>query len=273
MSFVRCLDKKQIDALHSDKNSRIFNLLTLDIKSGMVFPAIRKNQIYFYYEGGCLYKFANGCFSRNVAYEKYACSTENLRPYDTAKKQIETKFTNAKGNDKERRLLNDLYRHTYCQDYKCKTIVLDIEVNLNGNIARGKKCDLVLYNTVTNDLMFVEGKIFSDKRVNVRHGSTPEVIRQVDTYSAAIKEQLQTIIKQYENYIAIINNLFGTNYQKPKKLVQPTKLLVYETPLNPTENNRYSIETITNMLGKANIVWLKQNERPTTDDIWNTLCK
>ncbi|MDE7439484.1 MAG: hypothetical protein K2N23_03150 [Clostridia bacterium] len=273
MSFLRILDEKQILALSNDKNLELFKLLKKDILSGVVFPAVRKNQIYFYYEGGCLYKFANGKFARDKAFEKYSCKAENLSPYETAKLQVKNKFTNINGNDKERRLLNSLYSHTFGTEHQFNTIVLDIEINFNGNIVRGKKCDIVLYNVPQRALMFVEGKIFFDSRVNVKCGSVPEVIEQVNLYSSAIDEQTETIICQYANYIKIINRLFGTNYPMPQKLIQPAKLLVYETPLNLTENNLYSINTITAALGTNNTVWFKQNERPSTDEIWNSLCK
>lgn len=273
MGFLRIFDEKQIASIYSDKNRELFNLLKNDIVSGVVFPAVRNNQIYFYYEGGCLYKFANGKFTRDKAFEKYGCKAENFLPYETAKMQVKNKFTNIKGNDKERRLLNSLYGSTFGRERPYNTIVLDIEVNLNGNVARGKKCDLVLYNVQQGALMFVEGKVFLDSRVNVRCGSVPEVIEQINTYSAAIKEQTQTIIGQYENHIKIINELFGTYYSAPKRLIKPAKLLVYETPLNLTENNYYSIDTITAALGASNAVWFNLNERPSTDEIWDSLCK
>lgn len=272
MSFVRSLDKKHIAALNNEKNSALFNLLKDDIKSGLVFPAIRKNQIYFYYEGGCLYKFSHGVFLRDTQYEKYGYD-ESLSSYELAKKQIENKFTNSKGDDKERRLLNSLYFHTFNSKDICNVVVLDIEVNLNGNVACGKKCDLVLYNVPFCEIMFVEGKVFSDNRVNVKCGSLPEVIGQVNEYSAAVAEQKQTIISQYANHVDIINRLFGTQYPTPKKLLQPAKLLVYEMPLNLTDNNRYSIDAVTSALGADNVVWFKHNERPSTDEIWNRLCK
>ncbi|MDE5600910.1 MAG: hypothetical protein K2J16_00235 [Clostridia bacterium] len=273
MGFLRVLSEKQIAALCSDRNIELFNLLKKDIIAGVVFPAVRNNQIYFYYEGGCLYKFANGKFTRDEAFEKYDCEVENLLPYEAAKMQVKNKFTNKNGDDKERRLLNSLYSSMFGIDRRFNTIVLDIEVNLNGNIARGKKCDLVLYNVHQSSLMFVEGKVFFDNRVNVKRGSLPEVIEQVNTYSAAIEEQAQTIINQYANHIRIINNLFGTNYSTPKKLIQPAKLLVYDTPLKLTDNNLFSIKTITEALGINNTVWFNQNERPMADEIWDSLCK
>ncbi len=273
MSFIRCLDEKQIAALKNEKNIELFNLLKRDIISGSVFPAVRKNQIYFYYEGGCLYKFANGRFTRDAAFIKYDFETVGLSDYEAAKKQNENKYTDTEGNSKERRLLNNLYRYTYGKARRYDTVVLDIEVNLNGTIGGGKKCDLVLYNVPLGEIMFVEGKVFSDSRVNVKCGFVPEVIRQVNIYTEAIAEQEKVIIEQYKNYIAIVNELFGTEYPSPTKLVQPAKLLVYETPLKLSVNNLYSINTINSAIKMNNVVWFKQSERPSTDEIWKSLCK
>lgn len=273
MSFIRCLAEKQISALYDKKNIELFNLLKNDVLSGDVFPAVRKNQLYFYYKGGCLFKYSNGAFTRDEAYKKYDLGIVGLSDYEAAKKQNENKFTNTKGSNKERRLLDGLNCNTFCRNNTYSTIVLDIEVNLNGTIGGGKKCDLVLYNTQSSKLMFAEGKIFSDRRVNVKCGLIPEVISQVNTYSASIAGQEQTIISQYANHIKIINNLFGTNYNAPESVIRPAKLLVYETPVNLTDNNRYSIKTITDALGTNNIAWFKQEKRPSTDEIWNSLCK
>ena len=273
MSFIRSLDNRQIELLQSDENCALFNLLKKDIVSGVVFPAVRKNQLYFYYEGGCLYKFSTGKFTRDKAFEKYGGETAGLSSYEIAKIQVENKFTNKIGGDKERRLLNALYRHTFCNERLYDTVVIDIEVNLNGNVACQKKCDLVLYNVLSGEIMFVEGKVFADSRVNVKQGNTPEVIEQVNEYSLAIEEQAQTIVKQYANHIDIINCLFCMYYPTPKKLIQPAKLLVYETPLKLTKNNLYSIDAINTALGANNAVFVKQEERPSTDEIWNSLCK
>lgn len=273
MAFVRSFDDSKVTALYADKNIRLFKLLENDIFSGAVFPAIRKNEIYFYYEGGCLYKFSHGKFTRNKAYEKFGCTTENASPYEAAKRQIESKFTNSDGGNKERRLLNSLYKHTFNKATVCDTIVLDIEVNLNGTVARGKKCDLVLYYLPLKKLMFVEGKVFTDSRVNVKSGTLPEVTKQVNAYSSAIREQKENIIRQYANYVEIINKLFNTQFPAPQSLIDCAKLLVYDMPYTLTENNTYSINAVTAALGKDNTVWFKQNERPSTDEIWNSLCK
>ncbi len=277
MSFIRSFDNEQVEKLTSKRYENLFNKLKTDIFCGnpnkAVFPAIRKNEIDFYYKGGCLYKFSCGIFMRNNAYKNYSDNTDSLDEYEMAKKQNENKHTNVTGSAKERNLLNELYYHTFDPNCNIDTVVLDIEVNLNGNIGAGKKCDLVLFNTVTLEIMFVEGKVFFDHRVNVKCGCTPKVVQQVNLYSDAILEQEETILNQYCEYVRIIDDLFNTHYKFPLKVITPAKLLVYDTPLVRTDNQNYSIDTINNALGKGNVLWCEVAKRPTTDEIWRVLCK
>ena len=276
--FVRCLDDVSKEKLTIGKNAELFKLLKADIEAGNVFPAVRKNELYFYYLGGCLYKFARRYFSRDKNWEKFGVNTQELTPYEKAKNEVENKFKHMHGGSAERWMLNRLYCYTFNPELKSKVVVLDIEVNLKGAIGGGKKCDLVLLNTETNELMFVEGKVFADPRVKCKVGSTPEVIEQVNIYTAALAEQRQVIIEQYGENVRIINDLFGTSYNPPKTLIEPAKLLVYETDfLNLTVNGNYSIETINQDLGSGNVMWVEKGNEPTLEEIWTalsgTLCK
>lgn len=270
--FIRNFDKVQIQKMTSGENGELFLKLKADVIHGNVFPAVRGNELYFYYRGGCLYKFAGGSFKRDKNYEKFGKGLENLSAYEKAKKEIERKFTSVRGKEKERRLLDRLNSFTFDSGYDGDTVVLDIEVNLNGEIGRGKKCDLVLFDTKARELMFVEGKVFSDKRVNVAISFTPEVIAQVKTYTAAIAEQRQNIIEQYARHIEIINGLFGTSYSSPLKLIEPAKLLVYDVPETLTANGEYSINKINLELGENNVLWVTYGN-PTLDEIRNSLTK
>ena len=267
MTFIRCLDKQSVK-LQTGENAGLFALLKKDIAAGKVFPAVRKNELDFYYKGGCLYKFKNGRFQRDGNYERYNKDTEGLPPYERAKKQNENKFTNTAGNSAERQLLDGLYCHTFNAGLKKNVVVLDIEVNLNGTIGGGKKCDLVLFNTLTREIMFVEGKVFSDSRVKTSAGHVPEVISQVGTYTAAIAEQRGIIISAYGEHVKIVNSLFGTNFIAPQTLIEPAKLLVYETP----EAYYDCIKVIDGALGKNNVLWLKRGKAPSPDEIWSKLC-
>lgn len=270
MAFIRSLTAARIEKMQSGDNERQFKLLKDDVLAGEVFPAIRANELHFYYKGGRLYKF-NGTYSRDGNYKFYSEGTEGLSDYGKAKKENENKFTNKKGGITERRLLDKLYCHTYGTNLKSRVVVLDIEVSLKGKTGGGKKCDLVLLNTQTDELMFVEGKVYSDTRVRCKVGYLPEVIGQVDIYTAAIREQRQNILAQYVEYIRIINGLFGTSYRAPQKLIEPAKLLVYGTGGGRPQNIGYTIQTINQKLGAGNVMWVREGE-PTTDEIWNALC-
>lgn len=52
--FMRSFDTKIIEQLSGEKVDLYCKLLD-DIKQGTVFPAIRKNELHFYYKGGCLF--------------------------------------------------------------------------------------------------------------------------------------------------------------------------------------------------------------------------
>ena len=268
MGFIRNFNQGQIDRMQRDG---LFEELKTDVLKGEVFPAVRKNELHFYYKGGCLYKFVGGSFLRDKNYEKYGVGFTNLPPYERAKKENEEKFKNSLGGEAERQLLDRLYCHTFGLEKRSNVVVLDIEVNLGGRTVR--KCDLVLLNTRTNEIMFVEDKVFSDSRVNVKPPHIPEVIAQVNTYTVAIKEQRQTILEQYARHIEIINRLFETSYCLPKKLIEPAKLLIYGTPQNPTKNGEYAINKINTELGTGNVCWVTQNNCPTLDEIWEYFTK
>ena len=255
-----------------DNNVALFALLKDDVIKGSVFPAIRDNELHFYYKGGCLYKFVKGAFWRDVNYERHSEGTKGLPPYEKAKKQNENKYTNKKGGTTERQLLDRLYCHTYNPELKSKVVVLDIEVNLKGSVGWGKKCDLVLFNTETAEIMFVEGKVYADKRVRRAEGYLPEVIEQVSIYTQALAEQRKNIVAQYGRFVGIVNDLFAAELPLPRALIEPAKLLVYKTGGGKEQNVRATIDTVNANLGDGNVMWVKDGE-PTLDEIWNALIR
>lgn len=268
--FVRSFDTSKLDKL-TDKDAKLFAKLKADVLKGEVFPAVRKDELHFYYKGGCLYRFANGSFKRNPAYDNI--ETVEIDDYKKAKEQCRIRYSGKDDGAKERQLLDNLNHHTFKKGSTSRIIVLDIEVNLNGGKSGQKKCDMVLLNKDTNEIMFVEGKVFKDSRVNRRVGETPEVIEQVATYTAGINEQATAIVEQYAKHIRVVNALFGTEYNTEGKLILTAKLLVYETPKAPNANGQHSIDTINSALGIKNILWVTADNEPTLDEIWDVLCK
>jgi len=275
MAFERSFDLEKIAKL-SAEDTELFAKLKADTYKGEVFPAVRKNELHFYHGGGCLYKLTGYRLARdekNYGKEAHNKDTKGLPTYEKAKKQNEEKFANPDDSPKERQLLDGLNKHTFDPNRQTKVVVLDIEVRLNGKVDGEKKCDMVLLNTETNQIMFVEGKVFSDKRMKCELKKPPEVIEQVNKYTAAIEEQHENIIEQYGKHIRIINDIFRTKYKQPQILLNNAKLLVYGTPEKPNANGRHAIDTINKALGENNVMWVVGKDEPTIDEIWDALCK
>ena len=267
--FIRRFEQENIEKLFRGKNADLFARLKADVAAGEVFPAVRKDELHFYYKGGCLYAFRGGAFVRDGAYAKYAVGAGG-EEYELAKAQNAAKFSNVAGGAKERRLLDGLYSSTSGAERE-RVVVLDIEVNLNGSVGGGRKCDLVFLDTQTDTLVFVEGKVFSDRRMRAAEGYVPPVAQQVKLYSAALAEQHDIILQQYGEHVAIINKLFGTEYCKPKRLCKMVKLLVYETEEPLHERARRVCERLNGLLGEENILWVKRGERPSCEEIGRAL--
>jgi len=279
MAFIRKFDIAKLSGLVG-QDAEIYTRLKADVFEGLVFPAVRAGRIDFYHRGGCLYSFREKSFERNDNYNKpeYAEGTTGLDSYSKAKKQNENKFRDANGVDTERMLLDRLNNHTFGIARKTKVVVLDIEVCLNGEVYGRGKCDMVLLNTATQELMFVEGKVFSDNRVNTLASSMPKVIEQINNYTTAITEQKAKIVEQYAEHIKIVNALFGryeenTIYNPHITLIPSCKLLVMETPPNLTNNNQASIDKITIGLKKNNVIFCNAGIELTIDEIWEALCE
>ena len=291
-SFERSFDIRKVQKLTGAKKL-LFERLKMDVKNGIVFPAVRKKELHFYYKGGCLYKFNGVSFLRDKEYAKYSLETSGLDEYEKAKKENEKKFAKTNGTAKERQYLDSLYGYTFNINSKSKVVVLDIEVCLYGKTYGSKKCDIVLLNLEQPlpKIMFVEAKLFKDSRVNVKTDFIPKVIKQVQKYTNAIQEQSVKIVFEYINHINIINELFDTAFEPPipsslynfnffgydlfvqNHLVPNAKLIVYETPTNPNENGKHSIKAINKELGENNVMWVSQGNFPTLEEIWDALCK
>jgi hypothetical protein len=268
-NFIREFKTTNIAKLAGD-DLALFKQLQRDCQSGEVFPAVRKNRLDFYYSGGVLYKLRGTKFWRDFNYSKYSqdVDTTGLTIYEIAKLENLKKYP---PDEKERGLLDKLYKNR-----TGKIVVLDIEVRFNmRGVDTGRKIDLVLLNNDTKELMFVEGKVFSDYRVDVQVGRTPEVIEQVKRYDRLIAGLTpERIIGQYQRFVAIINELFGWNFTIPQTILKPSKLLVYNTPKELNANSIHSKDLIDAELGATNVLWhTKSDKEPSLTEIWDTLCK
>ena len=308
MAFKRRLDQKKMEKIK--KTDLWNNHLLPDIKAGVVFPAIRDNEVHFYYSGGCMFKYAGDNFKFNRSYFKPDFQTETIKEtwkeykissqiyekdyatlefickeikgfdfcneYENLKEVVKQKFY--RKNDekiiKEREYLEQFYPFTFGPE-NSDVIVLDIEVRANFetnvNKAEYAKCDLVLYNTTESELQFVEAKLCSDKRVKSR-GMLPEVIEQIEKYKSWFKEDVdrKNILGNYKNYVSIINQLFEIDLEEPKYLKNTTKLVLFEG--NDDYQKKHLDKLVNSTIGANNIAYYPAGKRITNSDIWNDTC-
>ncbi len=281
--FTREYKKLNLNEIESHK---IYEYIKKDINIGKVFPALRKDRIDFYYEGGCIIQYEKNEFSYNIEYfkhigkEYYVISPNNyfisgqrfdiLSLYDELKKGVKNKFNND-GKKKERQFLCELYKYTYA-DRKSDTVVLDIEI-----YNERKKCDLMLYNKKLQELMLVEAKVVGDGRISKqKKEDLPEVIKQVKEYTGWIDKGVGTFKEQYTNYITIMNRVFGIDFKSEiKDICKSAKLIVFE-PEKPLGNDHK--QKLVNNLGTENVLFAneenvlnKDNSTIDIDKIWELL--
>ncbi|MBC3899829.1 hypothetical protein GH811_09400 [Acetobacterium malicum] len=305
MAFKRRLDQKKIEKIK--KTVLWNNHLLPDIKAGVVFPAIRDEEVHFYYSGGCMFKYSGDNFKFNRSYFKpdyqtvttketwknYKITSEIYEKdyaslsfickdivgfdfceeYENIKEVVKQKFY--KKNDEksitERKYLEKLYPFTFGPE-KSDVIVLDIEVRANFKTyidkkAEYAKCDLVLYNTLKSELQFIEAKLCSDKRVKSR-GMTPEVIEQIEKYNSWFKEN-EDRDNILENYKNYISII---NQLFEIELAEPNTLK-NTTKLALFEGNDYYKKThlhklVNSTIGADNIAYyLADQDQKITNEI------
>jgi len=241
MGFNRQFAGKNVSLMKSDP---LFPLLEYDIRKGLVFPAVRDGTLYFYHGGGVLFQFKGTMFRRNPHYDDKGTRKKSgfvsernyggvkfIDSYEEFKCRNRKHFEKNDGSgSNERQYLDKFYGDTYRGKTFPEICVLDIEVNFNSDSQ--KKCDMVLFNSVEQELMFVEGKLFRDGRMSCGiKDRTPEVINQVNEYSGIISKNVDTIKDQYMNHLSIMSQLFfDFTWNGNLRIIPGAKLLVYETP-------------------------------------------
>jgi len=217
--FKSCLSK---DIFLSEKGS-----------SPQVFPAIRNNNVDFYYKGGRLFQFDGKKF---ITHKKYASVIENRslsNNIDEAKlknqkliSSFEKGYEGVKENCKnysgvEAIGVSQLYSSGSYLIPSLNIVVLDIEVQFSGKHSR---IDLLLFNKTNRTLRFYEAKHFTNPELWAKKDVSPKVIEQIGKYSGIISDT-QTILDAYNSYTEIVNDLFGINLPYPEKLDEKVALL------------------------------------------------
>jgi hypothetical protein len=236
-SFVRNLHETQIAKLL--ESSLFQKELIPDIKSGAVFPAIRGWYIDFYHKGGKLFTY-NKDFKTHKKYASVIKSpNDDISESDLKQKvklisDFSEDYPSIKQNcslysgDEAKGVSRVYHKYSYTKK-DSDVVVLDIEVSFKANEDYGTqdRIDILLFNKKTQKLRFYEAKHFSNKEIWAKENTQPEVVSQIQRYEKQIEQKKDTILKQYGNYVKIVNELFGCELPKPIDIDKEITLLVF----------------------------------------------
>lgn len=244
--------KRQIEKGLKKKltNSSLWkNKLEDDCRKQDVFMAIRDNKIGFYHKGGLLFSFdkKNG-FRTHIKYAsviesdgKDYLNENDLKNYKLLS-EFESSYTRIKENCSkysgvEASGVSEIYHgHSYISTTD-DVIVLDIEVSfntdnllsndpINDKQKKQDRIDILLYKKSTKTLQFVEAKHYSNTEIWSK--TTPKVIKQIKGYEDnQINKKEKVIIKEFGNYVNIINDLFHLNIPMPVYIDPKVTLLIF----------------------------------------------
>jgi hypothetical protein len=256
--FSRTVDESLLEQLVA--SSLFQERLKHDLNPGepagrRVFPAFRHQRVDFYYRGGKLLGFRKGQFS---THQKYYATILNPKSDYVSEQDLPTlrwpsSFEEAYERMKEncRRYSGDeaegvaeLYsRHSYLLG--ADIVVLDIEVQFEhgdepeddwpntrpNDSAQQDRIDLLLYNTETRTLRFVEAKHSSNREIRAQE--QPKVLEQLRRYRKVLsdKDARDRILEQYSHYVDYANRYFAEqivrSLPEPEFLMEDVGLLVF----------------------------------------------
>ena len=216
----------------------LWKKLKADCIKGDVYLAIRKDYISFYYKGGSLFKFKDS-FSTHIKYANVIDTNEDDSSKDYIREnELESikKIKNfTAGYDRikdmcelysglEAKGISNLYQENSYLHGK-SIFVLDIEIAFKKGDKKQDRIDVLLYNNDSQELRFVEAKLFSNDEL--WSTDTPPVIKQIEKYEEQIKNHEGELIKQYGRYIDELYLIFGIKLNPPRKLDPKISLLVF----------------------------------------------
>mgnify|MGYP006928192585 CR=1 FL=1 len=226
-----------------------------DIKKGIVFPAVRGGKIDFYHLGRKLFSFDGRSFKSNV---KYLLVLDQNTSGEVTEKKLKTlkvcdsfvvAYQQIKKNtklyvDPESKQVSKVCKgHSYCCDETGPIVVLDIELSLTAQDEdrTADRIDLILLNTKTNQIRFFEVKTYKNKELKEVKGNIP-VINQVGRYKAQLAGRYNYLLRSYQEYVEIINILFGIKIPQPKSIDLDVDLLIFH--FNSSEEKKLEKEIL-----------------------------
>lgn len=274
--FIRSFNEKLIKLLgESDLYKR---KISKDIKEGVIFPAIRDERIDFYHKGGKLFTY-DGEFKTHIKYasvyrldeEKNYVTEKDLSA--PQKCDFIEDYTRIKENcsmfaEQEAVGVSRVYSKYSYAKMKSGAMVLDIEVSFKSN-EEGRtqdRIDLLISNN--GMLRFYEAKHFSNSEIWAKLGLLPKVPNQVVRYKKQIEDNEINIITQYQNYIKIVNEIFGLDVVVPQNVDHNVPVLVFGFDRDQ-QQGRFKKLFEGNLKGKISYYAIGDVSKININTMWN----
>jgi len=234
--FKRSFNDKLINQLL--KSDLYKHKISEDIKTGVVFPAIRAERIDFYHKGGKLFTFDEDGFKTHIKYASvYKSKEDYISELKISSLERIVSFVDGYARIKENCSLyagvessgvSYIYgKYSYAASIS-EIVVLDIEVSLESlDLDKNQdRIDILLFDKRKKQLIFCEVKHYSNKEIWSRKGSSPDVVGQVQRYVKQIGAKGDVILKEYGNYVDAVNKLLALNLPCPESIKQNVVLMV-----------------------------------------------
>ncbi|MCK1520464.1 hypothetical protein [Bradyrhizobium sp. 17] len=217
--------------------------LMADLRAGNVFPAVRKEEVHFYYGGArlCVYKtgrvYTNNRYlkisdngqSRDVAIPKEWFTCES---YESIKENCRT-YRPVEGELPVVSQLFPMFSLAADRLPDNQARLIDIECRFPGTPKTKTAQDMIdcLFITAGGTLVFVEVKLSSNKEARSDGKREPKVASQLQRYRSQFgsKPLRDEITKVYTGVNATILELMGSEVRQhlvPKRLFQSVPLLI-----------------------------------------------
>jgi len=220
-----------------------------DCEAGNVFLAIRKDRVGFYHKGSSLFEFGSQSFSTNA---KYASVIDTDKTYVTQEQLKEMRMISdffagykrikencALYSGAEAKGVSYLYQESHYLK-QASISVLDIEIVLRDGSNAKDRIDVLLYDSDSQTLRFVEAKHFTNS--DLWSTSTPRAVEQIKNYEEQISLHAEKLKEEYGCYIDNLNKIFELNkpMDLPRNVDPKVSLLIFGFDSDQKQGDRFN---------------------------------
>lgn len=192
-------------------------LCNMPYKSGMTSDSAYLPAIYNHYLPVVRSKTLTGDIKKqNLTEVDYQKNTNSICNFSSQLAEILDNMD--KERDDEAYQVSGFYKFSPMLRKNCSTVVLlDIEAAFAQTGQKTDRIDMVLYNVIEKQLIFVEIKRLSDSRLyeDPKTNEPAEILEQLARYRDRLSNEKNTVIEAYNRVIEYYNELSDSDYKIP----------------------------------------------------------